>query len=314
MLVNLEITPEHFHRRLVNMMLALGVLPDDIGDRLLVLNGRGHEILLGQIERMVHERAVELLILDPVYKLLPGDESDQTGVKALLKQIDRICTRTGAATFYAHHAGKGEAGDRQTIDRASGSGVLARDYDAQISLVSHVEDGLLVAEQIARSYPPRDPFCITWDMDRGCFVMDAAAPVVRTSMNRNKSGRVGPAVSDDDAVALVTSEPMLADTYRSALRRAGFTERAAREVRVRLVEQGILVEKRTQSYPFRVWIGTPDAIRSMKSTVLTVPTPSWPDSPNRPEPCSDTHALKACVSGQDRRASGRGRHNRKRSA
>lgn len=261
---NLEITPAHFHKRLIRMLQALELSPSDLDDRFMILNTRGIDVALSQLPELIKTNRVEVVFLDPIYKILSGNESDQDEVKCLLRELDRLCTKTGCAVVYSHHCGKGFSGDKQAIDRASGSGVLARDFDCQVSLVPHVEDGLFVVEQIARSYPPRDVFSISWD-ERGCFTMaNNVAPVMQTSKNRSTSGRIGPALTDADALDCVSSHPLPSEVFRGELRRKGFTDHGAREVKARLIETGQLAVMKTRSFPHKVYIGLPEGIAAMQ--------------------------------------------------
>jgi RecA-family ATPase len=50
-------------------------------------------------------------------------------------QFDRICAELGCAAIYCHHHSKGAQGGKKSMDRASGSGVFARDPDAQLDLI-----------------------------------------------------------------------------------------------------------------------------------------------------------------------------------
>ncbi len=262
---NLEITPAHLHKRLTWTLHALDMQPGALADRLHILNSRGADIGLRQVMVFIKKYGIEVLFVDPIYKLIPGDESGQEEIKRLLRDLDKLCCETGVAIVYSHHTAKGISGDRQTIDRASGSGVLARDFDAMISLVPHVQEGLLVCEQIARSYPPRDAFSIEFNTDQGCFmVADGVAPVCQTSNNRSRSGRTGNTIKEDDVLALVAERPLPALVFRSELRRIGLTERAARETRARLVDTGQLVEYSPPTYPRQIVIGTPDAIEILQ--------------------------------------------------
>ncbi len=265
---NLELPQKHFHKRLLQMLRALNLTPTDLGDRLWILNTRSidlTELGLPQLAEIVKNLAVDVAVIDPIYKLIPGDESKQEEVKTLLHGLDRLCTESGAAVLYSHHCGKGMAGDKQAIDRASGSGVLARDFDCQIGFVHHKDEvDTFVCEQIARSYPPKNAFCIGWDNARGCFnVMDGVDPVIQTSKNQNMFGRVGPALTDEDALAVVSEKPLPSVMFREELRRRGFTERAAREIRVRLLEKGRLAEMRTRDFPQKVYVGTPEGINKL---------------------------------------------------
>ena len=48
--------------------------------------------------------------------------------------LDRIAN-TGASVIYAHHHSKGAQGAKSSMDRASGSGVFARDADALLDMI-----------------------------------------------------------------------------------------------------------------------------------------------------------------------------------
>ena len=54
---------------------------------------------------------------------------------AFCNQFDKICTETGCSTIYCHHHSKGAQGMKKAMDRASGSGVFARDPDAQLDMI-----------------------------------------------------------------------------------------------------------------------------------------------------------------------------------
>ena len=53
---------------------------------------------------------------------------------AFCNQFDKICTATGCSAIYCHHHSKGAQGAKRAMDRASGSGVFARDPDAQLDM------------------------------------------------------------------------------------------------------------------------------------------------------------------------------------
>jgi RecA-family ATPase len=49
-------------------------------------------------------------------------------------QFDKVCTELGCAVIYCHHHSKGSQSGKRSMDRASGSGVFARDPDALLDL------------------------------------------------------------------------------------------------------------------------------------------------------------------------------------
>ena len=75
------------------------------------------------------------IIIDPIYKIITGDENSAEQMSLFCNQFDRVCTELGCAVIYCHHHSKGAQGDKRSMDRASGSGVFARDPDAMIDLI-----------------------------------------------------------------------------------------------------------------------------------------------------------------------------------
>ena len=74
-----------------------------------------------------------ITIIDPIYKLLQGDENSNSEMREFLKATDSIAA-WGSAIATSHHHGKGKVGERSVIDRAAGAGAFARDPDAFIDL------------------------------------------------------------------------------------------------------------------------------------------------------------------------------------
>ena len=63
-------------------------------------------------------------------------------------QFDKVCTEVGCAVIYCHHHSKGAQGGKRSMDRASGSGVFARDPDALLDMTElEVTDALTKQQQ-----------------------------------------------------------------------------------------------------------------------------------------------------------------------
>ena len=74
------------------------------------------------------------MIIDPIYKVITGDENSADQMALFCNQFDKICTELGTAVIYCHHHSKGSQSGKRTMDRASGSGVFARDPDALLDM------------------------------------------------------------------------------------------------------------------------------------------------------------------------------------
>lgn len=136
--VNLEIDPASAINRFLNIYTALG-LPIRNADDIIIWNLRGHAVPLDQLVpkliRRVRDQHLDAIIIDPIYKVITGDENSASDMGAFCNQFDKICTETGSSTIYCHHHSKGAQGAKRAMDRASGSGVFARDPDAQLDMI-----------------------------------------------------------------------------------------------------------------------------------------------------------------------------------
>lgn len=178
--LNLEIKQANLHRRVYNMCKELGITGNMIQHRLKIYNLRGTTISPEQIIVLVEHHKAEVVIIDPLYKLLEGDENAASDMKPTLAAFDRIAEATGAALILIHHNAKGRAGDRDVRDRGAGSGVLARDYDAALYLTDHIlGSSHYVLASIARNYPPTEPVTVLFEDGR--FVKTNTAPIELTT-------------------------------------------------------------------------------------------------------------------------------------
>ena len=138
--VNLEIDEASTINRIFEIYHALGISNDDNNVKnILLWNLRGHAKPFDQLVPDLISRARDLkldaIIIDPIYKVIMGDENNASDMGAFCNQFDKICTSTGCATIYCHHHSKGYQGGKNSMDRASGSGVFARDPDAVLDII-----------------------------------------------------------------------------------------------------------------------------------------------------------------------------------
>jgi RecA-family ATPase len=103
-----EVTATHFHARLLRALAALAILIEDLGDRLRVVNSRGHAFTLDAPPEWLLRAAadVDVVIVDPVYKFFDGEENSGTDVARFLRGLDALTEKSGAAVVYVHHSAK----------------------------------------------------------------------------------------------------------------------------------------------------------------------------------------------------------------
>ena len=139
--VNLELDRASCFHRFADVYQALGLPPDHV-DRIDLWNLRGASVpmdkLAPKLIRRAKNRGYIAVILDPIYKVLTGDENAADQMAKFCNQFDLVCRQLGCAVVYCHHHSKGAQGGKRSMDRASGSGVFARDPDALLDMTELV--------------------------------------------------------------------------------------------------------------------------------------------------------------------------------
>ena len=241
-LVQSEITLDNYHARCVRMAEHLGVPHADL-DQLIIVNARGLKYLEEVIEEAATLHRPDVIIIDPFYKVIQGDENKSEDIKLVLRFFDHLTEKTGAAIVYVHHDKKGASGDQQLTDRGSGSGVLGRDFDSAIYLSPHKENkDDIVVEFICRNYPPHDPITVSWwDYH---FAKSNALPEKKTSRDIMTGPRIG--LSDHVKLAqavvkeryLAGEREMGAGVFNALLEDKGIKHRRLVAVKDELVRLG----------------------------------------------------------------------------
>jgi len=163
--VNFEIQPHSWQRRLIAVAQAKGITLQP--GQIHLWNLRGHAAdfrkLIPKIIERCRTESFALIILDPIYKLYGSTDENAAGdVAALLNEIERLTTETGAAVAFGAHFAKGNASAKEAIDRISGSGVFARDPDSLLIFTKHEADEAFTVQPILRDFPPVQPFAVRW--------------------------------------------------------------------------------------------------------------------------------------------------------
>lgn len=145
--VNLELDRASCLHRFKDVYGALGISPEHL-DNIDIWNLRGKSRPMDKLAPMLIRRAAKknyiAIIIDPIYKVITGDENSADQMANFCNQFDKVCTELGVAVIYCHHHSKGAQGGKKSMDRASGSGVFARDPDALIDLIElDVTDALM---------------------------------------------------------------------------------------------------------------------------------------------------------------------------
>lgn len=138
MYVNLELDRASCLHRFKDVYNAMGLRPDNLSN-IDIWNLRGKSVPMDKLAPKLIRRAQKnnyiAIVIDPIYKVITGDENSADQMAHFCNQFDKICTDLGSAVIYCHHHSKGAQGSKRSMDRASGSGVFARDPDVLLDLI-----------------------------------------------------------------------------------------------------------------------------------------------------------------------------------
>ena len=124
--VNLELDRASCLHRFKNVYSAAGIKPEHL-QNLDIWNLRGRSVpmdkLAPKLIRRAKDRNCKAVIIDPIYKVITGDENSADQMAKFCNQFDKVCTELGAAVIYCHHHSKGSQGQKKSMDRLrKGSG------------------------------------------------------------------------------------------------------------------------------------------------------------------------------------------------
>lgn len=148
--VNLELDRASCLHRFRDVYAAMGIEPANLAN-IDVWNLRGKSKPMDRLAPSLIRRALKTrpiaVVIDPIYKVITGDENSADQMAAFCNQFDRVATELGCAVVYCHHHSKGSQGSKRSMDRVSGSGVFARDPDALLDMIELEQTDALRQQQ-----------------------------------------------------------------------------------------------------------------------------------------------------------------------
>lgn len=160
--INLEIGDYQFGERQLAMAQKMGLPMGEVRQNFNTLQRPHCGFTMATLtQAMAADKSFEsydLIIIDPLYKVLEGDENSQKDVAAFFRQVDWLIDHLGCCVVIVHHQSKGRQDYKPTIDRMSGSGLFGRDPDALMTIGKLDAPGnAMRAEFQLRDFPPHEP-------------------------------------------------------------------------------------------------------------------------------------------------------------
>lgn len=191
---NLELMPYFMQERMRKQCASEKI---ERPSNLTIFNLRGHANLLREtvelgdaspLMKYIRQKNVALCVVDPRYKLMQGQEDENTaaGLRALLDF--RTALADACAVLLIGHDPKGDVSNKSLLDRGAGSYTAIADDDATILLTpnANADEGVdaVTVETIHRNRPAIQPFAATFDADSLTFAADDSISAV-TSIGRS---------------------------------------------------------------------------------------------------------------------------------
>lgn len=162
MYVNLELDHPSCLHRFKDVYTAMGIPVKNL-QNIDIWNLRGNSIPMDKLAPKLIRRAAKkdyiAIVIDPIYKVITGDENSADQMANFCNQFDKVCNELGCAVIYCHHHSKGSQGSKKSMDRASGSGVFARDPDALLDLIELEQPDTLQKQETSKKVCHR---CLEW--------------------------------------------------------------------------------------------------------------------------------------------------------
>lgn len=259
--VNFELHPEAIQERLKNLSKRYSI-ENPAHENFAILNLRGcsadpKHIMEHIVEEALRHRS-EVIIIDPIYLLIEGNENDSHVIKPLTTQIDWAIEQTNAALIYVHHDTKGKySGERARVDRGSGSGIFGRFWDAQIAIDLHANSDELVAlsfdSRENASLPP-----MSMKREGGCLVCSDLKAEIRTaeSDKRNNLRFEDQAKARQVALAFIVDQnknylpPTTAAVRSHLVEQCRLSNRQAEQI-VKGIGDGTVTDRKTIKHKIR---------------------------------------------------------------
>lgn len=176
--INLELDRPSCLHRIHEIYDKLGIEPKNIRN-LRPWNLRGKSVPMDKLAPILIHRyrnkGISAIIIDPIYKVITGDENNATEMSQFCSYFDQVATEIGTSVIYCHHHSKGASGKyANAADRSSGSGVFARDPDAILDLRELNVGGL--TDKYRKDHPDANKVLTGWEMSSTLREFAPAAP------------------------------------------------------------------------------------------------------------------------------------------
>jgi hypothetical protein len=212
--LNLEMKETSVRRRIESILKARNITPQEGSIFIWNLRGRAASFdrIIPKIIETLRNTQYDAILLDPLYKIYGDIDENKAGdVALLMNELERLAEKSGAAIILSEHYSKGNQANKESIDRASGSGVFARDPDAILTFTKHEVEDAFTVESTLRDFKKLEPFVVKWQ--HPLIVKDSLLNPKKLKTGISK----GPIYTVDDLLKVVAVEMKTKEELRMAV-------------------------------------------------------------------------------------------------
>ncbi len=258
---NLELLERGAWERGETMSKTMDAMPAPKMLYVVNLRGKADELrkhtdtLVAEVKRL----GIDLVVLDPRYKLVGDgeDENTATGLRGVLQFRDALAEV--AAVLMIGHDPKGDTAGKSMSDRGAGSYTAGADYDFSFALSPHELDGYTVLSTSCRYRQSPPDLSIRFDPERQTFNAETDTPPTVRQVRRGGGGATADPKEKAEREQMkldalekavrdfaVRNELMSMGTFRQSIRAmpegAAFAQNPLRIAIDALVEKGVIAK------------------------------------------------------------------------
>lgn len=150
---DVEVGKAATRERIVKMCEGLGINVSSLKRKFFVGSFKSQCLSWHRVLTEAKHFGATFVVVDPFYRFQSGDENDPRACTTEIVEMEKFAAN-GMTLAVVFHAPKGQDGDRRTVDRISGSSVLARFVENIVDLQEHnTVLGAVVIKTVLRNYP-----------------------------------------------------------------------------------------------------------------------------------------------------------------
>lgn len=169
--IQAEIPYEEFWDRTKRLDSSYGIYGTEAGENLVLAQSTGVKINTQEgfeiYCALIEEVEPEIIIYDPLYKIMKGEDTDQTAGKQVADALDQINYDYGTAQILVHNSRQAQTNQGKSFNfgasEARGHTTITQDWPDTICQFKNTQKGLQFSVELSRHAAMPDPVYVHFD-------------------------------------------------------------------------------------------------------------------------------------------------------